>query len=490
MKLVVISDTHYRRGENAPGDARRTGISDILLLKAVKRVNRWIKPDLTILLGDLIDYGPAPEAIEERRHLAEIVAMLESPVMVLPGNHDGDPDAFYEAFPRPPQTLDIGGVRFVGFIDRDERDYHATRSEEDIRRMAAARVGWDGPLVSVQHVPLFQPGTSNSPYWFLNRDKVWSAFEANNYTLSLSGHYHEGDDLVSRGAGPVVIAPSLCEPPFAFLEIDINGESVRTRRHELALPSELNLFDSHIHSQFAYCGENMDMRLSSILARELGLGGFAIVEHTGQLYFDKDIFWKAAFMQDGLNTQHGRQERMQAFLTQAREFCPPAILGLEIDCDYSGSPVIRSEDAAAVQLRLGAIHWLEELRKPEPDIERAGEEMLRRLSTFLGSGLDILAHPFRAFKRCPDGPPQWLMPKLVALLKEHKVAAEINFHTQVTTPEFVTLCLNEGVKLALGSDSHNQYEVAELSPHLALLRECGCRDSDLPQVLWRPHPCA
>lgn len=486
MKLVAISDLHYKRGENAPDDIRRTGISDILLLKAVKRVNRWIKPDLVILLGDLVDDGPSPEAVAERQHLAEIVNQLECTVMVLPGNHDGDTDEFYKALPRPPQTLDIGGVRFVTFVDQDEPEYHATRSGRDIQRMAEARAGWNGPLASVQHVPLFKPGTSHSPYWFLNAKEVWSAFETSNYTLSLSGHYHSGDDLVSRSAGPVVIAPSLCEPPFAFVEIDIDGTDVKTRHHQLILPRELELFDSHIHSQFAYCGENMDMRVSSILARELGLGGYAFCEHTGQLYFDKDTFWNAAFMRDGLNTQRGRQDRMQEFFTLARDYCPPAVLGLEVDCDYSGSAVIRSEDAEAVQLRLGAVHWLEELRKPEPDIELAAQEIVWRLERFLTSGIHVLAHPFRTFKRYPEGPPKWLIPKLVALLKQHNVAAEINFHTQLTTPDLVLECLNAGVKLALGSDSHNQHEVAELSPHLQLLRDCGCRDSDLADVLWRP----
>ena len=61
----------------------------------------------------------------------------------------------------------------------------------------------------------------------------------------------------------------------------------------------------------------------------------------------------------------------------------------------------------------------------------------------------------------------------VRLLREQGTAAEINFHTNEPSADFVRLCLEQGVKLTFGSDAHNLYEVGEFSPHLALLREAG-----------------
>ena len=488
MKIAAIADTHLAVTELSACGKRRTAIADVLLLRTVHLLNRFIKPDVTILLGDLVDSGSGPTARSDLERLKRITDLLKSPLIAIPGNHDGDADAFYQVFERPADHIDIAGARFVSFIDPEEPGYNARRTDADLKRMASAREGHDGPLVSVQHVPLFPAGASSCPYHYVNAAEAWDAFEKNGYTLSLSGHYHAGDDLMSRGAGKAIIAPALCESPFAFLEITIDGDNVTTRRQELRMPPELRLFDYHVHTPFAFCQENMDYALTIELAREFGLAGFAFCEHTGQLYFDRPTFWAAGFMEKGLACEKGVQIRMPEYLARTPAYCPPAYLGFEIDCDYSGTPVIRPEDAKRAQVRLGAVHWLEELRKPDPDLAKASDEMLRRLSKFLGSGLDILAHPFRAFKQTDI--PEGLAEPMVDLLRINGVAAEINFHIGEVEPEFVGLCVESGVKLVFGSDSHNLFEVGQFAPHLELMRTCGYGTSDLPEILADIRPGA
>lgn len=476
LRIAAIADTHFAAGSLDLCGKRRTAVADILLLRAVHRLNRYIKPDLTVLLGDLVDDG-SREGLERLR---QIVDKLESPVIVIPGNHDGDLDQFYSIFPRATETLDINGARILTFIDPEEPGFNARRAQSDLARMGRARSDHDGPIVSLQHVPLFPPGASASPYAYANAGETWAAFERNAYTLALSGHWHPGDDLAARGA---VIVPALCESPFAFMEITIDGEHVETRRHELRIPPELGLIDYHVHTPFAYCGENMDNAVSVALAKEFGLAGLAFTEHTGQLYFDRDTFWNASFLTDGIDTIEGRDNRMPAFFAQAREFCPPAYLGLEIDCDNSGRPVVRAEDMAQARVRLGSIHWLDELKNPEPDLDAAADEMLSRLATFLGCGIQILAHPLRVFRKWPDRLPPTLVPRIVELMRANGVAAEINFHIQETSLEFAKACVEGGVKLVFGSDSHNLYEVGEFGPHLDLMRRCGYSHSDLPGLM-------
>ncbi len=483
VKIAAIADIHYKSGDIASCGRRRSAIADILLLRAVHRLNRWIKPDVTILLGDLIDDAHSPNALDDLRRIKQMTETLKSPLIAIPGNHDMDVDTFYSVFEYPGQVVDVKDVRFVLFFDPAEPRHNARRTDAGLRWMTSAKSGHAGPIVSVQHVPLFPAGASDSPYSYTNAKEVWSVFERCGYTLALSGHYHDGDDILSRGVASSVIVPALCERPFRFVEITIDGTHVQTRIHQLALPEGLDLVDYHVHTPFAYCQENMDMATSLALARDLGLAGLAFTEHSGQLYFDDKTFWSAAFMPKGIDTQDGRMNRMPQFLEQARRFCPPAILGLEIDCDYQGRPVVHPEDLQEISIRLGSVHWLEALMKPEPDIARAAEEMLARLEKFLPSGIDILAHPFRAFGRKKTEVPDDLMPKLIRLLRKYGVAAEINFHTQETSEEFVLACLNEGVKLAFGSDSHNLYEVGELQPHLDLLSRCGVSPSRLKEVL-------
>ena len=474
LRIAAIADTHYASGALEQCGARRCAIADILLLRTVHRLNRFVKPDLTVLLGDLVDDASR----EGHEHIRAIIDKLQSPSIVLPGNHDGNLDAFYTVYDRPADCIDINGARVLTFIDPEQTDYNARRTDSDIARMDRARAGHDGPIVSLQHVPLFKPGASASPYGYTNAADIWSAFERNHFTAALSGHWHAGET-----AGNAIIVPALCEAPFRFLEITIDGDRVETIEHQLSLPRDLRLIDYHCHTQFAYCSDNMNMATALALAGEYGLGGLSLTEHSGQLYFDRDTFWGAAFLQEGIDTTQGRADRMADFLSQVREFSPPAFTGLEIDCDNSGRPVVRREDWDRAHVRVGAIHWLQELRKPEPDYPAAAEEMLGRLATFLTCGVQILAHPLRLFRKHPELVPPSFVPRLIDLLRKHNVAAEINFHNQITTPEFVRSCVESGVKLAFGSDAHNLYEVAEFYPHLELMRASGIAPSDIPGVL-------
>lgn len=273
VKIAVIADTHSDNDTAISG--RRVEIADILFLRAVHRLNRMIKPDVTLVLGDLIDRGGGPGAAEQLQRMGEIVDLLKSPTIAIPGNHDGDPDEFYRFFERPGDFIDIKGIRFVPFLDPEEPGYNARRTPSDLERMARARTGFDGSIISVQHVPLFPPGMSNCPYNFTNVDEVIQIMRKHGICLAVSGHFHPGMDLIrSEGMG-FVAAPALCESPFAFLEIAIEGENIEVLRHELRMPAHLELVDPHIHTQFAYCGENMEVKKAMSLAEDFGLRGMA-----------------------------------------------------------------------------------------------------------------------------------------------------------------------------------------------------------------------
>ena len=127
MKIAALADFHYAMG--TPPGARRSDLAPLLLRRAVARLNRFVKPDVTVLLGDLLDRGSEPDGGELRGRLAKIVGTIESPTMALPGNHDGDAEAFYRDFERPPPWIDVAGVRLVGFDDPEEPRYWARRTE-------------------------------------------------------------------------------------------------------------------------------------------------------------------------------------------------------------------------------------------------------------------------------------------------------------------------------------------------------------------------
>ena len=86
MRIAILADIHYSSYEQKTCRVRETGAADILLKRAVFRLNRLIRPDLTILAGDLVNRGDAAYGPHDMRVVAELVGLLKSPVIVIPGS--------------------------------------------------------------------------------------------------------------------------------------------------------------------------------------------------------------------------------------------------------------------------------------------------------------------------------------------------------------------------------------------------------------------
>jgi histidinol phosphatase-like PHP family hydrolase len=299
-------------------------------------------------------------------------------------------------------------------------------------------------------------------------------------THTISGHYHRGFHLPDDNGLSVIVAPALCEKPFRFLEVIIesNGKTSVTEL-SLALDESLEISDYHIHSNFAYCNENMNFAKVVELGNDFNLKSTCFSEHTAHLYMDRSEYGN--FTKNG-STNTTSKPRTSLFLEEAGKFrSERTLVGFEVDCDFSGNPILSKEDREQADLIIGALHYLpQEARK---DIESAKIAFKRMLESFVQSPMHILAHPFRVFRRSGLQSPEELYPFVADLLKTNDIAAELNFHTNEPPAKFVEICLNEGVKLSLGSDSHNLYEVGEFYPHLQLLDSLGC--DDLEDVLLR-----
>ena len=483
VRIAIITDIHYDPEAEPHGD-RAKDIADILLLRAVHHVNRFIKPDIVLVLGDVLDDGNKPLAAEWRAELKAHLDLLEAPCVTIPGNHDRDAAPFFRDFGTPPDFLDVAGVRFVPFVDPEEPGYCARRDARDIGRLAEARSGYDGPLVTLQHVPIFPPGEVDCRYNYTNAPEVWESMRKAGVLLAICGHYHEGFEMI-RDDGPSSIAvETLCEFPYPIIEIEIDGDRIGTTRHELGVPRELGLIDRHVHTQMAYCNENMDFKRVFDLAPRLGLGGVGLAEHADQLYYSRDLFRVMDYIRHGMDAVPPDARRVDEYLECAREAGYPAQrVGFEVDADYHGNLVIDPADLGRAGFIMGAIHDLPELLDGERDAEPAADEFLAILEKFAATGIDILAHPFRVFRRGGVATPERLFEPTVEILRRHHIAAEINFHTNDPSPEFVAMCIERGVSLVLGTDSHNLYEVGYFAPHLALLREIGA-ENRLDEILW------
>ncbi|MBN1435595.1 MAG: metallophosphoesterase [Sedimentisphaerales bacterium] len=481
IKMAVLTDLHA--SAQAVGD-RRGDWAEVLLLRAVHRINRWIKPDVTLVLGDLIN----DTQVDVARYggMRETLELLDSPVIILPGNHDVAPDSFYKYMPGGDVTEDIAGCRFVSFLDEQTPGFNARRSVEDIARLRDARQGWNGPIVALQHVPLIPPDSGEIPYSYDNAEEVVAAMKHAGVNLTISGHYHEGWDLFERDGIWYLVAPGLCESPFTFLEVLLDGSDVRVNRHDLRLPEQYRLVDRHIHTQLAYCSENITVERTAELAELFGLAGFALAEHSDQLYCAQDTWNKKQYLYDGFDAVNPQESRVEQYFSLAKNAgIPRQSIGLEAESTYKEPLLVRDQDRARCGFLIGAVHQLRELKKQQtPSVERAIDDFLSQTQQVINAGVDILAHPFRIFRRRGLERPESIYEPVVKMLRDASVAAELNFHTNDPPIEFVRLCLAAGVKLAFGSDAHNMYEVGEFWPQIQLLRQAGY-NGDFSDILWQ-----
>jgi histidinol phosphatase-like PHP family hydrolase len=481
IRIAVVTDIHAPGSDGHP--ERRGELAENLLLRVVNRFNRWIKPDITIIGGDIADDRDSETACSWLGKIRQILKKLSCLYVVVRGNHDPSVDYFYKIFDKKKQ-LDVKGFRFVIFDDPEEPNFCASRTSDELKRFRLARADHSGPLISVQHVPLFPPGMSDCPYNYINAEQIIAEMKKYRIFLSVSGHYHKGVGLIQSEGINFVTAPALCESPFSYMIIDAEDEKFSVSTDCFQMPPQLGLVDRHVHTQLAYCSENMDVASVMNLHKDFGLRGVIFTEHSGQLYFDKESYFSGSCCIKGLGDAKKENNRMQRYFElMRRNNVPTRSIGLEIDFDYQNRPVITDADKSGAKFFIGSIHKLAELQKNNPDRKKAVQEFLFRTEAIVKSGVDVLAHPFRLFYRAGGNPPTDLFEKVVKLLKRNSVAAEMNFHSQQDEAEFVEKCINSGVKLCLSSDSHNMYEVGELWPHLKMLEKLGVTAQDFSRVL-------
>lgn len=490
--IAILSDIHFAPSTPIPERMGQWG--SVLLTRAVRRLGRFIKPDLVLLLGDCIDNRSAPDAADHLRELKQIMDLLPCPWLAIPGNHDPAPDRFYEVFPKPADRVDVAGVRVLAFTDPEAPGYNATRTPADLQRMRAARSdGFAGPVVAMQHVSLYPAYLQRRLcYSYTNLDEVLRAAATGGIDLCVGGHSHTNTGIVQHGRTAFLSVDALCEKPFGYTLVTIDSDqsdrgrpTIRSTNEMLSMPAEYDLIDYHSHTQFAYCSENMHTTRSPQLAELMGLRAIALTEHSGQLYFPNDTYWNGSFAEGGAAQARAEDSRMAQYFQATDDLrSDRTLVGLEVDADFQGRLVLHAEDEARLQVKVGAVHVLREGQKSVIDPVAFAAEFKAVTKPLCHAGIDILAHPFRIFQRKRLTPPTELFPWLARLLKQTGVAAEINYHTNEPEPAFFEQCLEMGVPLTFASDAHNLYEVGEFYPHLRLLERIGVR-GDLTPLMWR-----
>ncbi len=484
LDILILADIHYvgSAQHECPIPKRRAELGLELVRRAWERAQRNGVPDAVVLMGDLVDNGDADGADQDLERLRDALAEMGLPMLVVPGNHDGDAERLLRIFGDKAGLHELKGCQVLTFADRYGPDERANRSRGGLALAARTRKEHPGgPIVVFQHSPIHPPIESSYPYNLGNRDEVMAAYAEAGVALSVSGHYHAGQPLTYVGGVGYVTCPALCEAPFRFLRLTLRGREFSVEEVSLAMDSRLGLVDSHVHSQYAYCADDITAEGAIGRARDFGLAGITFAEHAGQLYLSQQDYWRAAFLYDAALIARERaagRDRMQRYRREIAGLRSDFVrVGLEVECDGDGKLTLLDEDRDGWDVLVGAVHYLRELRSGEPSSAEVAQAFMEANECICAAGVDVLAHPFRIFRRNQRPTPTELYEPLADLLAATDVAAEINFHTNEPDPHFFQLCLERGVRIALGSDAHALHEVGEFGPHLELLRQAGAPEN-------------
>lgn len=487
-RIAVTGDLHYSGDRNVTRPERKSEYALELFTRFIRfyEIAGW--PDAVLITGDLLDPIGAADHNAEARHqeLAALCAKIPVPWAVLPGDHDAHHEFFYRHLPRPAEFIEVKGCRIVPFpADEILAGQQPFRPAAELLRLERARAGFNGPLIALQHMPLFPEGAapSCSCVNYRNSAEILNAMHRTGCTLSISGHYHAGFAPVSDGACCCMAVPALCESPFSWQEITLeNDGKIRLETRSLRLPDGHKWIDCHTHSPLAYCSQNMNFQREKELMDLFNLSGAAVTEHSGQLFFTPEDFGKNwRWYEEGMNSPR-RIDRTGAYLEYFKnEADERFFFGLELDISRHGEIMAPPELVAQLQLRLGATHRL------TPDLPEAESvaELLSLIDAHGRQGAQILAHPTR-YLTARGIDPHPYFDSIIALLRKHNMAAEINFHHKSADPEFGLAALRAGLKLSFGTDSHNLASFGFLQPHIHLLRSNGY-DGDFDDILYTPQ---
>lgn len=474
LTILAVADPHYAR--QTPAGARTPLPASSLAIEWVKRAvaeaRRVAKPDVLVILGDLINDHLASGSDADCAHFAAALRELRIPVIVVPGNHDGDPQDVLRAYGQSAGLLRVRGRAVYSFADAYAADGTMSRSPaalDDLLRTAAGQ-----RTVVLQHSPI-HPEIDSSAYPFmpLNVAGIMSAYERAGVALSLSGHYHTGTPLSVRNGVTYLTCGALTESPFAYCIIRVTDTTVEVDRRQLRIEPAGQLVDIHVHSPFGYCAVDVNPVACMQRAEMLGLRGIACVEHVGQLYLPNKDYWAHRHIDDPDATARAMErgtDRVAQFRAQiGAQRSERIFMGVEVEVDRTGRLNLLDKDRDGWDVVLGAVHWL-----PADAPARTRDEVIRGFMTateqLVTQGIDVLAHPLRLFYQMKLAEPDHLYRTLARMLKAHGVAAEINYHINETPREFFRVCIEEGVPLAVGSDGHALHEACDMQPHMEMLK--------------------
>jgi hypothetical protein len=240
MRIAHLTDIHLRH--HLPGTSEKTERQcrrmPELLPQALQRIAD-AKVDLLALTGDLIE---SPEQITRETHEQAVhdYQMIRDHLhasglryIITPGNHDHEP-AMWEVFPRNDDVVEIAGLTIARYCDREYPPHIPRRTgrSAELFEQILNRPG-RAPVVHLQHY-VIHPPLLRHPHSYEEHEALTERLANDDRShLCLSGHYHQGTDVLSVGRAIFNTTPAFCIEPYTWRLFEFDAEHFNWSQHTL-----------------------------------------------------------------------------------------------------------------------------------------------------------------------------------------------------------------------------------------------------------------